>query len=49
MPQMSPLWWMTMLMMTTTMIMFIITIKFHNKKNKMNKLFKSNSKTYWKW
>nr|YP_010175166.1 ATP synthase F0 subunit 8 [Olidiana obliquea]QSJ61371.1 ATP synthase F0 subunit 8 [Olidiana obliquea] len=49
MPQMSPSWWIMMLMTTTILIMLIMTIKFHNKENKMNKLIKKNSTTYWKW
>nr|YP_010175179.1 ATP synthase F0 subunit 8 [Olidiana ritcheri]QSJ61384.1 ATP synthase F0 subunit 8 [Olidiana ritcheri] len=49
MPQMSPLWWMVMLISTTTMIMYIISIKFHNKENKMIKKNIKMMLINWKW
>nr|ATD51673.1 ATP synthase F0 subunit 8 [Taharana fasciana] len=49
MPQMSPSWWIIMLLITTSMNMYIMSIKFHNKENNTNKLNKKIMSIHWKW
>nr|YP_009710878.1 ATP synthase F0 subunit 8 [Olidiana ritcheriina]QFZ99636.1 ATP synthase F0 subunit 8 [Olidiana ritcheriina] len=49
MPQMSPLWWMMMLLTTTIMILYMMSIKFHNKENKMISKTMKMTMINWKW
>nr|ATC73062.1 ATP synthase F0 subunit 8 [Psammotettix sp. EMHAU-2015-Zz060503] len=50
MPQMAPLWWTTILIMTSSMMMISITFSYFMLSNKID--IKTNLKTnkfYWKW
>nr|YP_010531050.1 ATP synthase F0 subunit 8 [Cladolidia biungulata]UXW93597.1 ATP synthase F0 subunit 8 [Cladolidia biungulata] len=49
MPQMSPSWWMLILIMTTISVMYTISVKFHNKENKMYMKNIKKTKINWKW
>nr|YP_010140055.1 ATP synthase F0 subunit 8 [Kalasha nativa]QQK57715.1 ATP synthase F0 subunit 8 [Kalasha nativa] len=50
MPQMAPMWWLTLYMGTLTSIMWMMTMIYFNsnpKKNKIKKTKKASMK--WKW
>nr|UOA67860.1 ATPase subunit 8 [Deraeocoris sp.] len=53
MPQMSPMWWMTLLltfmMMYLMIMMTIYSFKIYNKKSKNIKILKSKKFLNWKW
>nr|YP_010175192.1 ATP synthase F0 subunit 8 [Olidiana tongmaiensis]QSJ61397.1 ATP synthase F0 subunit 8 [Olidiana tongmaiensis] len=49
MPQMSPSWWMMIIISTTIMLMYMISIKFHNINYKMTLKEKNMKYKNWKW
>nr|YP_010952960.1 ATP synthase F0 subunit 8 [Empoascanara angkhangica]WMQ52403.1 ATP synthase F0 subunit 8 [Empoascanara angkhangica] len=50
MPQMSPMWWTTLMVMFILLFIILMTILYFNINNKMtSKILLCNKKMNWKW